>query len=99
MFTPCPITDLKDYNVFTFEDISERQWEWFNLCWTNTIKSMRKDINKFVKNIVVRFIVLGLLNQIEKDLLRFRNNPNGLRQKYSNLNLNGLKLLKYLIND
>jgi hypothetical protein len=60
-----------------------------------TIKNLRIYMKHF-DNKILKFIILKLMSEIEKDLIKYKNNPFGITETYSSISLKGLNLLSFL---
>ena len=98
-FVPLEGCELEKHNFFSFDDISERRWELFIRCWSKTIKwlqyNMKKQID--IENKILWYFFIRSLKSIENELKKYKNDPFGFREIYSNANLKGIHLIPFLI--
>jgi len=107
-FVPYKNLALEKNKFFTHENISQRRWELFNKCWMKTIKFIKKDLipglqldiqcttKEKINRKVTDYLIIKILNNIERELKKYKNNPQGFKEEYSLMNLKGLNLIKYL---
>lgn len=95
-FVPIEGTKLENSNFFLIENLGERRWELFYKCWMKSIKAVRRDTDKIITNKLVKIVFLKLLNEVERELNRYKNDPFAMRDKYSKLHLDEIKLLRFL---
>lgn len=95
-FSPAEGTKLEKHDSLTFENLTERRWELIQTCWKKTLSCIKSDIGKFVDHKIKQFLFLNLMAQFEKELNKYKNNPFAFRDKYANLNLHGIQLIKYI---
>jgi radical SAM superfamily enzyme YgiQ (UPF0313 family) len=96
-FVPLEGSELENKSFFKFDDITERRWELFNKCYLKTINSLREDLYIIFKNKILATLYGKILNEVEFDLKRYRNDPFKLRDFYSSISLKGLNLGLFLM--
>ena len=90
-----PMGKLEGCDFFTINEVTSRRWELFYICWMETIRSLRDFIRSF-ENKLFKFVILRLMNEIEKDLKKYKNDPFGFRDAYASVNLKGIRLVSFL---
>jgi radical SAM superfamily enzyme YgiQ (UPF0313 family) len=95
-FSPCEGTKLEGSKFFNIESLDERRWELYIKCWTYSLERVKKDIQKFLGNKILRIALLVLINHLEQELYKYQKNPHALADKYSKLNLHGFNFFSYL---
>lgn len=96
-FVPLEGSELENKSFFKFDDITDRRWELFNKCYLKTISSLREDLYIIFKNKILATLYGKILNEVEYDLKRYRNDPFKLRDFYSSTSLKGLNLGLFLM--
>jgi hypothetical protein len=62
-----------------------------------TIRSLREDLYIIFKNKILASLYGRILNEVEYDLKRYKNDPFKLREFYASTSLKGLNLLLFLM--
>jgi radical SAM superfamily enzyme YgiQ (UPF0313 family) len=96
-FVPLEGSGLEKKSFFKFDDITDRRWELFYKCYLRTISSLREDLYIIFKNRILASLYGRILNEVESDLKRYRNDPFKLRDFYSSISLKGLNLGLFLM--
>lgn len=106
-FVPMEGTDLEHEGFFSSESLDQRRWELLYKCWIHTIRSARtkflpvyfsykhtKNQKEYLKTKMARFFLEKLLDEIEKEIKKYKNNPEGMRNSFASLNLKSFDLFK-----
>ena len=96
-FVPLEGSGLEKKSFFKFDDITDRRWELFYKCYMKTISSLKEDLHIIFKNKFLAYLYAKILNEVEFDLKRYRNDPFKLREFYSSTSLKGLNLGLFLL--
>jgi radical SAM superfamily enzyme YgiQ (UPF0313 family) len=96
-FVPLEGSGLENKSFFKFDDITDRRWELFYKCYMKTIRSLREDLYIIFKNKILASLYGRILNEVEYDLKRYKNDPFKLREFYASTSLKGLNLLLFLM--
>ena len=96
-FVPLEGSGLEKKSFFKFDGITDRRWKLFYKCYMKTISSLREDIYIIFKNKILASLYSRILNEVEYDLKRYRNDPFKLRDFYSSISLKGLNLGLFLL--
>ncbi|MCJ2513471.1 MAG: B12-binding domain-containing radical SAM protein [Candidatus Thermoplasmatota archaeon] len=96
-FVPLEGSGLENESFFKFDNITDRRWELFYKCYMKTISSLREDLYIIFKNKILASLYARILNEVEYDLKRYRNDPFKLRDFYSSISLKGLNLVLFLM--
>jgi radical SAM superfamily enzyme YgiQ (UPF0313 family) len=96
-FVPIEGSSLENKSFFKFDDITDRRWELFYRCYMKTISSLREDLFIIFQNKILASLYGKILNEVESDLKKYRNDPFKLREFYSKKSLKGLNLGLFLL--
>jgi radical SAM superfamily enzyme YgiQ (UPF0313 family) len=95
-FVPMEGTELGKFDFFYNDDLNDRRWELFYRCWMKSIKSLKTDLDMFVTDRVVKFLLRRILHETEKDLIKYRNDPFIMKDNFASVNLKGIHLFSFL---
>jgi radical SAM superfamily enzyme YgiQ (UPF0313 family) len=95
-FAPLEGSKLETSSFFSFDDISERRWELFIKCWRKTIQTLQADISKMIDRKILGYAIIKILNEFEKDLIKFKHDPYAFRDAYAFVNFKGLHVFRFL---
>jgi len=95
-FAPVEGSELEKCDFFFIDDLSERRWELFYRCWMKSIRSIKDNLRMFIHKSILEYMISKILNEIEKDLKNYRQDPFGMSNAYSQVNLKGLNLITFL---
>jgi radical SAM superfamily enzyme YgiQ (UPF0313 family) len=108
-FVPMQGTDLEGKDFFSSEELNQRRWELLYSCWKHTIRSTRNlflpvyfnvnqasNVSEHLKTRTARFLLEKLLDEIEKEIEKYRNDPIGLQKSFGALNIKNRDVIKLL---
>ena len=95
-FVPLDGSEMENNDFFIIDNLTERRWELFYKCWMHSIKSIKENLNKFIKNPVQKLIIKMSLNEIEKIIKKYQYDAFKMRDTFASANLKGLNLIRSL---
>lgn len=94
-FVPISGCELENKNFYSFNEITEREWELSYKCWMHTLKSVNETLNQ-INSRLLRFALKKLINEINRELKNYEKDPIRMRNTLSSVNLKGLSLFKFI---
>jgi radical SAM superfamily enzyme YgiQ (UPF0313 family) len=90
-----PMNELTDKYFFSTNELTIRRWELFYNCWMYSIRFLRRYINT-LNDKIFKLLFLKTLNEVEKELKKYRSDPYGIKDTYNSVNLKGIRFLSFL---